>query len=127
MSDVTTRGVRVQVESDYDEERSDPRGNLFVFRYRVQITNLGEIAVQLRNRRWMITAADGRTERVKGPGVVGEQPTLAPGASFRYRSFCPLPTPMGTMHGHYEMCDADGEWFEAEIGTFMLTAPQAVN
>ncbi len=127
MSDVTTRRIRIQVESAFDAERSDPAAGQFLFGYQVQITNLGEDVVQLIDRTWIITAADGRTERVEGPGVVGEQPVLVPGATFRYRSFCPLPTAMGTMHGHYGMRAADDELFEAEIGTFVLAAPQAVN
>ena len=107
--------------------RDSPTTGPYLFRYQVQITNLGEEVVQLMERTWVITAADGRTERVEGPGVVGEQPVLVPGASFRYRSFCPLPTAMGTMHGHYSMRTADGETFDAEIGAFVLAAPQAVN
>ncbi|HEX9945888.1 MAG TPA: Co2+/Mg2+ efflux protein ApaG [Thermoanaerobaculia bacterium] len=127
MSDTTTRGIRVQVESIYDEEQSSPEESYYFFVYRVRISNLGGETAQLVSREWIITDGNGETQRVQGPGVVGEQPLLAPGEAFEYTSFCPLPTPVGTMHGCYRMVLASGESFEVEIAPFALAVPHAVN
>src|SRR5512138_1141138 len=123
MSEAVTRGVRVQVESRYLAERSVPRDGYYFFAYRIRISNEGEEQVQLLSRHWTITDAHGRTEEVQGPGVVGERPVLAPGQSFEYTSFCPLPTPIGSMHGSYQMVTASGGRFEAEIAPFALAVP----
>ena len=122
-----TRGIRVQVRSFYDEERSSPSESYYFFAYRVTISNLGEETAQLVSREWIITDGNGDTQRVQGPGVVGEQPVLAPGEAFEYTSFCPLPTPVGSMHGAYLMVLASGERFAAEIAPFSLAVPHAVN
>jgi ApaG protein len=127
MSDVTTRGIRVQVESFYDEERSSPQESYFFFSYQVRISNLGSERAQLVSREWIITDANGEVQRVQGPGVVGEQPVLAPGDEFEYTSFCPLATPVGTMHGSYRMVLDDGNGFDAAIAPFSLAVPNAVN
>lgn len=127
MSDTTTRGIRVQVEAFYDEERSSPEESYYFFAYRVRISNLGHEAAQLLSREWIITDGNGETQQAQGPGVVGEQPVLAPGESFEYTSFCPLTTPVGAMHGSYRMVLASGESFDAEIAPFSLAVPHAVN
>jgi len=127
MSDTTTRGIRIEVESVYVEERSEPRENYFFFAYRVRISNVGSETAQLMSREWIITDSDGNTERVEGPGVVGEQPLLAPGEAFEYTSFCPLRTSVGSMHGAYFMRTAAGEMFRAEIEPFTLAVPGGVN
>ena len=127
MSDTTTRGIRVQAQSFYDEERSSPEDNYFFFAYQVTISNVGGERAQLLSREWIITDGNGETQRVQGPGVVGEQPVLAPGEAFEYTSFCPLSTPVGAMHGSYLMVLANGESFEAEIAPFSLAVPHAVN
>jgi ApaG protein len=127
MSDVTTRGIRVQVESFYDEERSSPQESYYFFAYQVRISNVGAEKAQLMSREWVITDATGESQRVQGPGVVGEQPVLAPGDAFEYTSFCPLATPVGTMHGSYRMVLDDGESFEAAIAPFSLAVPHSVN
>ena len=127
MSDATTRGVCVQVQSSYLPERSSPSENHFFFAYRVRITNRGEEIVQLVSRHWVITDGDGHVEHVQGPGVVGEQPVLEPGESFEYTSFCPLPTSIGSMHGTYQMVAAGGSRFDAEIAPFSLAVPSALN
>jgi ApaG protein len=127
MSDVTTRGIRVQVQSFYDEERSSPQDSYYFFAYQVTISNLGEEPAQLLSREWIITDGNGETQRVQGPGVVGEQPLIAPGGEFEYMSFCPLQTPVGAMQGSYRMVLPSGESFEAEIAPFSLAAPHAVN
>jgi len=127
MSDTTTEGIRIQVESEYVEERSNPRDNYYFFAYTVTITNVGSRPAQLMSRVWIITDAQGDEERVEGPGVVGEQPLLTPGQSFEYTSFCPLRTQFGTMHGTYKMVRPDGESFDAVIAAFSLATPNAVN
>ncbi len=127
MSDTTTRGIRIEVESAYVEERSEPREGYFFFAYRVRISNVGGQTAQLVSREWIITDGDGNVERVSGPGVVGEQPVLAPGQAFEYTSFCPLRTSVGAMHGSYEMKVSDGESFRAEIAPFTLAVPGVVN
>ncbi len=127
VSEATTEGIRVEVSSFYVEERSTPREDYYFFAYRVRISNLGPETAQLISRRWCITDADGRDETVEGPGVVGEQPILQPGAHFEYTSFCPLPTVVGSMRGSYQMRTATGRDFEAEIPAFTLAVPHAVN
>jgi len=127
MSDITTRGIRVEVESFYVPERSSPADQYYFFAYRIRISNSGSSAAQLISRVWIITDANGQQQRVEGPGVVGEQPLLATGESFEYTSFCPLSTSMGTMEGSYLMKSEDGETFEAAIAPFTLAAPHTVN
>jgi ApaG protein len=127
MSDITTRGVRVRVTSVYIPERSSPPESEFFFAYRVRISNEGTETVQLISRHWIITDSVGRVEEVKGPGVVGEQPVLGPGETFEYTSFCPLKTPIGSMHGTYQMVTANGDRFDAEIAPFSLAVPTALN
>ncbi len=126
-SEATTRGIEVKVQSSYVVERSQPTQGRWFFSYRIRISNRGEVPVQLLNRHWVITDANGEVEEVRGPGVVGEHPQLEPGGSFEYTSFCPLATPFGTMEGSYEMVTADGERFWAKVGAFTLSQPLAVN
>lgn len=126
-SERTTRGIRVGVASNYVPERSAPEQNHWFFIYHITISNEGDETVRLVSRHWIITDANGQVEEVKGPGVVGEQPTLEPGASFEYTSACPLPTPFGTMQGTYQMVTADGETFDAQIAPFSLAEPHAIN
>ncbi len=127
MSDTTTRGIRIQVETTYVAERSDPAGEYFFFAYHVIVSNEGARTAQLISRTWIITDANGNMERVQGPGVVGEQPVLAPGGSFEYTSFCPLRTAMGTMEGRYAMRSDGGDMFDAEIAPFTLAIPHSIN
>ena len=126
-SDSTTRGIRIEVRSEFLAERSSPREEQYLFQYHVRISNVGTETAQLVSREWIITNADGEVERVKGPGVVGEQPILAPGSSFEYRSFCPLKTSVGAMHGSYQMVTANGDRFDAMISPFTLAVPNALN
>jgi ApaG protein len=126
-SDTTTRGIRVQVRSTYLADRSSPKEAQYLFQYHVRISNVGNETAQLVSREWVITNADGEVERVKGPGVVGEQPVLAPGSSFEYASFCPLKTAVGSMHGSYQMVTESGEQFDAIIAPFTLAVPNALN
>ena len=127
MSDTTTRGVRVEVRTAYVPERSAPQESRYFFAYRIRISNHGEETVQLLSRHWVISDGGGNVEHVRGPGVVGEQPVLEPGEAFEYTSFCPLPTPIGSMHGTYQMVTAGGSAFDAEIAPFPLAVPHALN
>jgi ApaG protein len=132
MSDTTTRGVRIVVSPRYVPEQSNPTHSHFLFAYHVIIENRGERTVQLLSRHWIITDGENRVEEVRGEGVVGEQPTLAPGERFEYTSGCPLATPIGTMHGSYTMRDVHddihgGETFEADILPFRLAVPRILN
>ena len=119
----TTRAIRVAVEPFYVAEQSEPRAGRYVFGYRVTIENRGGETVQLLNRHWRITDAAGRLVEVKGAGVVGEQPRLEPGESFRYTSGTPLDTPSGIMVGTYQMVTEGGEVFDVKIPAFSLDAP----
>jgi ApaG protein len=123
----TTRGIQVEVRSEFVPARSSPRDSSYFFQYHVRISNVGEETAQLISREWIITNADGDVERVKGPGVVGEQPVLQPGGSFDYTSFCELKTAVGSMHGSYQMLTADGDRFDAIIAPFTLAVPNALN
>ena len=125
-SDATTKSVRVHVDAQYDSSRSSPQQSRWFFLYTVQITNEGTDTVQLVSRHWIITDAMGQVEEVRGPGVVGNQPVLAPGQSFEYTSGCPLTTPFGSMHGTYQMVNQRKEQFDIEIAPFTLTEPYSV-
>lgn len=127
MSDTTTRGIRIQVRSQYLPERSTPRDSQYLFAYHIRVSNEGEETAQLLSREWIINDADGHVERVKGPGVVGEQPVLEPGEAYEYSSGCPLPTPSGDMHGTYQMVNGDGDQFDVEIAPFLLEAPYTIH
>jgi ApaG protein len=126
-SETSTRSIRVKVESRYVPERSRPHDNYWFFAYAIVVRNEGALAAQLVSRRWTITDSDGRTQEVRGPGVVGQQPRLDPGESFEYTSFCPLATSFGTMHGTYQMVAENGERFDAEIAPFALGEPFSIN
>ncbi|MGE5813832.1 MAG: Co2+/Mg2+ efflux protein ApaG [Acidobacteriota bacterium] len=126
-SEAVTRGVRVRVKSTYDGDRSRPSQGQWFFLYTIRITNEGTETVQLLTRHWIITDATGHIEEVRGPGVVGEQPTLEPGESFEYTSGCPLTTPFGTMKGTYQMVTSGGERFDAQIAEFELSEPYTVH
>jgi ApaG protein len=126
-SRATTHGVLVEVQSRYVEEQSHPPSRRFVFAYTITITNHGSQIVQLRSRHWIIADGFGEVQEVKGPGVVGEQPILSPGDSFRYSSGAVLRTERGTMRGTYEMHRADGVQFNATIAPFSLERPYSLN
>ena len=126
-SEAVTRGVRVKVESQYDAERSEPSRNQWFFLYTIRITNEGAETVQLLTRHWIITDGTGKVEEVRGPGVVGKQPTLKTGESFEYTSGCPLTTPFGVMEGTYQMVTEDGDRFDARIAPFTLSEPYTVH
>ncbi len=123
MYESITHDIRVRVTPEYVSEQSEPDEGYFFWSYKVEITNLGGAMVQLKTRHWRITDGNGRTEEVRGPGVVGEQPVLEPGQSFSYSSGCPLKTPQGLMVGSYQMVGADGEMIDVAIPAFSLDSP----
>lgn len=121
-----TRAIRVTVQPRYLPGESTPEEERYVFAYTVEIVNEGEETVRLVARHWRITDGRGRTEEVRGPGVVGEQPTLPPGQSFTYTSGAPLPTPSGIMVGAYQMQTDAGQPFDVAIPAFALESPHAI-
>ena len=124
----TTRyEIQITSVTFYVEAQSDPDAERYVFAYTITIENSGTVAAQLLNRHWIITDAEGRVQEVKGEGVVGEQPLLAPGERFEYTSAAMLETPMGTMEGEYEMLAEDGVRFEAPIAAFRLSVPNLLH
>ena len=115
--------LQVEVETRYVEEQSEPEAGRYVFAYTITMRNNGRVAAKLLTRHWLITDANGEVQEVRGEGVVGEQPHLKPGQGFRYSSGAILETPVGTMHGSYQMLGDDGERFEAPIPAFRLAIP----
>ena len=115
-----TRKIEVTVTPRFVSERSSPTNGYYFWTYTIDVANLGSETVQLKTRHWRITDAHGRLQEVRGPGVVGEEPTLKPGESFEYTSGVPLPTPSGFMAGSYGMVTAAGEHFDIEIPAFSL-------
>ncbi|KAA3654978.1 MAG: Co2+/Mg2+ efflux protein ApaG [Proteobacteria bacterium] len=119
--------IDVTAESFYLADQSDPDEGHYVFAYRITLRNIGSVSAQLVSRHWIITDGNGDVQEVRGLGVVGEHPELAPGESFEYTSGCALPTPVGSMRGTYQMVAADGERFEAEIPEFALLVPNVLH
>lgn len=120
-----TRSIQVTVQPSFVEDESSPGDGRYVWAYTIEIVNLGLENVQLRSRFWRITDAVGRTEEVRGNGVVGKEPLLKPGESFEYTSGCPLTTPSGIMVGTYQMQTETGELFLVDIPAFSLDLPNA--
>jgi len=118
-----THQVKVTVAPTFEPDRSDPSEGRYFWRYDIEIANLGDMPVTLLERYWMITDSEGRRQEVRGPDVIGEQPTILPGASYRYASGCPLPTSSGLMVGQYRMVREDGETFDVAIPAFSLDSP----
>lgn len=120
-------GITVLPKASYLADQSDPAKDHYVFSYTITITNTGEVAAQILSRHWIITDAEHRVQEVKGLGVVGQQPLLQPGESFEYTSGASIPTPVGTMHGTYEMRAEDGHAFDATIPPFTLSVPRTLH
>jgi ApaG protein len=118
-----TRSIHVAVTPAYLDDQSDPDDRRYVWSYTVTIENRGQEPVQLLSRFWSITDGAGVVREVRGDGVVGAQPVIAPGEKFQYTSGCPLETASGLMMGRYQMKAASGEDFEAEIPAFLLESP----
>lgn len=119
--------IAVNVTTAHIKEQSDAAAERYVFTYTITIRNEGLMTAQLLTRHWIITNADGKTQEVRGDGVVGEQPNLKPGDSFQYTSGTMLETPVGSMHGSYQMRADDGTTFDAEIKPFTLSVPNALH
>ena len=127
MSEMVTEGIRVRVRPAYHPEHSAPGHGRWFFSYTIEISNESASTAKLLSRSWRITDGNGAVEVVRGPGVVGHQPRLQPGQSFEYTSFCPLPTPIGSMEGAYTFVRDDGEEFDVAIGLFVLEDPASMN
>lgn len=119
--------IKVDVDTLYIECESSPNKNRYVFAYTVTIRNEGHASAQLLQRHWVITDENGKVQEVNGDGVVGEQPTLAPGEGFQYTSGTMIETPLGTMAGSYHMVNAQGETFSAPIPEFLLSTPRVLH
>ncbi|HEY0663656.1 MAG TPA: Co2+/Mg2+ efflux protein ApaG [Thiobacillaceae bacterium] len=119
--------ISVSVNTAYLADQSDPSADRYVFAYTVTIANTGTVAAQLISRHWIITDAENVVQEVKGLGVVGEQPLLRPGEHFEYTSGTAMATPVGTMHGTYQMVAEDGNKFDAEIPRFTLAMPRVLH
>jgi len=117
----------IDVETQYLETRSNPNNDHYVFAYTITIRNSGETAARLMSRHWVITDANGKVEEVVGDGVVGQQPFLRPGEDFSYTSGTSLETPVGSMHGSYQMRTENGEHFDTAIEPFSLAKPNAIH
>lgn len=119
--------IQIQAATSYVQEQSEPTESRYVFAYTITIRNEGSVAARLLGRHWLITDANGKTREVRGEGVVGEQPYLQPGESFRYTSAAMIETPVGVMQGQYEMVADDGERFDANIPPFTLAIPRVLH
>lgn len=119
--------VTVTVRTQFLPDQSDAARGPFVFAYFITIRNTGAIAAQLISRHWIITDAEGRSQEVKGLGVVGQQPLLKPGEEYQYQSGTPLNTPVGTMRGTYQMVAEDGTHFDAVVPEFVLSMPRTLH
>lgn len=125
--DAEKYNIQIDVSTEFIEQRSSREKDEFVFTYTITITNRGTVAAKLLTRHWKIVESEEHIYHVRGEGVVGEQPHLKPGETFRYRSGTVLETPVGTMEGSYQMIADDGVTFDAVISPFLLSAPYAIN
>jgi ApaG protein len=123
----TGHRIRVEVETAFLDEQSEPRDNRYVFSYTITIRNEGRVPARLMTRHWLITDSNGKVQEVRGDGVVGEQPYLKPGQGFRYSSGAIIETPVGAMQGSYQMVGDDGAHFDATIAPFSLAKPGILN
>lgn len=126
MYEAVTHGIRIKVDPQYVEEQSSPDDSYFFWAYTIEIANQSDAVVQLKTRHWRITDARGKTEEVRGPGVVGKTPVLDPGESFTYTSGCPLGTASGIMVGSYQMQLQDGSLIDVAVPAFSLDSPFAI-
>ena len=127
MSEQDTHRIEVGVETSYIDDQSDPDADRYVFAYTITISNTGKTPAKLLKRHWLITDSNGKTQEVRGEGVVGEQPHLKPGEVFRYTSGTVIETPVGTMEGEYEMQADNGDSFMAPIDRFSLAMPRVLH
>ncbi|GAB4059641.1 hypothetical protein GCM10028811_15070 [Uliginosibacterium sediminicola] len=119
--------IEIEASSEFIAEQSDPDEERYVFSYRIRIHNAGPTPARLISRHWIITDANGAVQEVRGDGVIGEQPLIAPGETYEYSSGCSLNTAVGTMRGAYQMLGADDFEFDAEIPEFLLAGPRVLH
>ncbi len=119
--------LEIQIATRFLDEESKPEQDRYVFAYTISIRNLGKLPAQLLSRHWIITDANGKTEEVRGDGVVGEQPRIEPGEEYTYTSGAVLQTAVGTMEGNYDMVGDDGTHFDATIPPFTLSVPRTLH
>ena len=124
---MTDQPIIVKVDTEYLSQESEPENSRFVFAYQITIHNRGNEATQLLSRHWVVTDGNEGKKVYRGMGVVGKQPLITPGQSYKYTSGIVLDTPIGTMHGHYTMLDQQGESFDVPIDPFLLSTPNTVN
>jgi ApaG protein len=123
-----TQGIKISVDTSYEEGYSDSANEHFMFAYRIEIQNLSDSSIRLMRRKWLIFDSNGTQREVDGEGVVGEQPIINPGQSYQYVSGCNLKTEIGSMKGHYQMLRLDNETlFDVDIPEFQLIAPYKLN
>ena len=122
-----TSPIRVEPQAFYIADQSDPAAHCYVFAYRIQIHNTGEVGAKLLTRHWIITDAEDKVQEVRGEGVIGQQPVLRPGEAFEYTSGCTIASPVGTMKGSYQMVTDDGTGFDAPIAEFTLAMPRTLH
>jgi len=127
MNETDLNNIRVDVETRYIEDQSNPEQNYYVFAYTITIQNQGRQSAQLLTRHWVITDSNQKVQEVRGDGVVGEQPLLKPGEQFVYTSGTMLETEIGTMKGSYQMLADDGSHFDAAIDEFVLSTPRVLH
>ena len=127
MADSKKYEITVKTHVEYIPDQSDVEQERYVFAYTITITNTGSVAAQLISRHWVITDATDQVQEVRGLGVIGEQPLLKPGESFEYTSGCVIATPVGTMHGSYQMAAEDGTKFDAPVAEFTLNMPRVLH
>lgn len=119
--------IDIRIETSYLPEQSDPEHERHLFAYTITLRNTGSVPARLLSRHWIITDGNARVQEVRGSGVVGEQPYLAPGESFEYTSSCMLATPVGVMQGSYHMQADNGDEYDAPIPPFRLCVPGVLN
>jgi ApaG protein len=127
MNEADINNIRVDVETRYIEDQSNPEQNYYVFAYTITIQNKGQQSAQLLTRHWVITDSNQKVQEVRGDGVVGEQPLLKPGEQFVYTSGTMLETAVGTMKGSYQMLADDGSQFDATVNEFVLSTPRVLH
>jgi ApaG protein len=126
-SSALSQQIKIDVVTQYLKDRLPEEDKKYAFAYKIAIQNNTSEPVQLINRYWLITDANGKKSEVKGPGVIGQQPVIDPGKSYQYTSGAILDTPVGTMQGYYEMQVSDGHLFQAPIDVFSLAVPNVIN
>ena len=119
--------IEIELHTNYIKDQSAPALNRYVYAYTITIMNTGDIAAKLISRHWVITDGHGNTQEVRGEGVIGEQPHIEPGESYEYTSGTVMETPVGSMHGSYQMINDDSEEFDATIPAFTLSTPHALH